>query len=207
MLVRLLVAALIATISLGVGARAGAQDIVADVKTWTGQVWRLNQPSLEVFYPIVPAAKDDAGGAPAPAGAAATGARAYGGATQGGSRGAMVFGTLKDLDSLMGAPGPQTLQGRTTVESVTLARGGAEMRVPIGSVASIAFSRQPVAGSTLPPYFAGSHFRHGATVMLTDGSRVDADYVNLGTTVVRGMTPQGRVDIPWGDVETIRFQR
>ena len=43
--------------------------------------------------------------------------------------------------------------------------------------------------------------------MLTDGSRVEADYVNLGTTVVRGMTPQGRVDIPWGDVETIRFQR
>ncbi len=201
MLVRLLVAGLVAIISLGAGAQAGAQDVVADVKTWTGQEWRLNQPSLEVFYTIVPAAKDDAGGAPAPAGAAAAGA-----ATQGGSRGAMVFGTMKDLGSLM-APGPQTLQGRTTVESVTLARSGAEMRVPLGSVASIAFSRQPVAGSTLPPYLAGAHFRHGATVMLTDGSRVDADYVNLGTTVVRGMTPQGRVDIPWGDVETIRFQR
>jgi hypothetical protein len=203
MLVRLLVAGLVATVSLGASAYAGAQDVVADVKTWTGQVWRLNQPSLEVFYTIVPAAKDDAGGAPAPAGAAATGA---GASTQGGSRGAMVFGTMKDLGSLM-APGPQTLQGRTTVESVTLTRSGAEMRVPLGSVASIAFSRQPVAESTLPPYLAGSHFRHGATVMLTDGSRVDADYVNLGTTVVRGMTPQGRVDLPWGDVETIRFQR
>jgi len=206
MLVSVLVGALIATVSLGVGARAEAQDIVADVKTWTGQVWRLNQPSLEVFYTIVPAAKDDSGGAPASTGTATAGAGAYGAAAQGGSRGAMVFGTLKDIGSLM-APGPQTLQGRTTVESVTLARSGAEMRVPLDSVASIAFSRRPVTGSTLPPYLAGSHFRHGATVLLTDGSRVEADYVNLGTTVVRGMTPHGRVDIPWGDVETIRFQR
>ena len=206
MLVRLLMAILVAVISLG-GAPAGAQDVVAHVKTWTGQVWRLSQPSLEVFYTIVPPPKDDGGGAPAPTGPATGAAGAYGSSVVGGaSRGAMLFGTLKDLDALA-APGPQTLQGRASVESLTIARAGVETRVLLENVDSVVFFRQPVAGSTLPAYVAASHFRHAATVILRDGSRLDGDYVNLGTTVVRGLTPQGRVDIPWVDVETISFQR
>jgi len=33
---------------------AAAQDVTAEVKTWAGQSLRLSQPSLEVFYTIVP---------------------------------------------------------------------------------------------------------------------------------------------------------
>jgi peptidoglycan-associated lipoprotein len=53
---------------------------------------------------------------------------------------------------------------------------------------------------------AGTHFRYFATAELVDGSRVEGDYVSLGTTVLRGMTPQGRVDIPWQDIENVSFE-
>jgi hypothetical protein len=33
--------------------------------------------------------------------------------------------------------------------------------------------------------------------------RIDGDYVNLGTTMLRGRTPAGRVDIPWEHIEQI----
>ncbi|MFQ5520232.1 MAG: peptidoglycan-associated lipoprotein Pal, partial [Candidatus Methylomirabilia bacterium] len=69
------------------------------------------------------------------------------------------------------------------------------------------FFRQPVEKSPLPPYVAATHFRHSATVVLVDGSSVEGDYVNLGTTVLRGMTPEGRVDIPWREIENVRFER
>ena len=54
---------------------------------------------------------------------------------------------------------------------------------------------------------APTHIRYAASVVLTDGSRVDGDYVNLGTVVLRGQTPEGRVDIPWQDIEVVRFSR
>jgi hypothetical protein len=43
--------------------------------------------------------------------------------------------------------------------------------------------------------------------VLLDGSRIEGDYVNLGTTFLRGRTPYERVDIPWQDIETVRFSR
>jgi hypothetical protein len=36
---------------------------------------------------------------------------------------------------------------------------------------------------------------------------VEADYVNLGTTILRGITSDGRVEIPWHEIETLRFVR
>jgi len=40
-----------------------------------------------------------------------------------------------------------------------------------------------------------------------DGERVEADYVNLGTAMLRGTTPNGRVEIPWEEVEHVIFER
>jgi hypothetical protein len=44
-------------------------------------------------------------------------------------------------------------------------------------------------------------------VILMTGDQVEAEYVNLGATIVRGTTPNGQVDIPWGEVESIIFER
>ena len=47
---------------------AAAQDVTAEVRTWNGQSLRLSQPSLEVFYTIVP--KEEGSGGPQVPGAA-----------------------------------------------------------------------------------------------------------------------------------------
>ena len=41
---------------VGVALPAAAQDVTAEVRTWTGESWRLTQPSLEIFYTIMPEA-------------------------------------------------------------------------------------------------------------------------------------------------------
>jgi hypothetical protein len=174
-----------------------AQDITAEVRTWTGQTWRLAQPSLDVHYTILPTSKEAGGGVAPPPGAAAGPA--------GDTTSLRISGSLEAVGSAFQA-GPQPMQGRTIADSVTLSRGGIETRVPLASIASLAFYRQPVA-STFLPYWKHAHFRYAATAVLTDGSRVEGDYVNLGSTVFRGMTPQGRVEIGWEDIEILRFQR
>ena len=40
---------------------APAQDVTAEVRTWAGQSWMLAQPSLEVFYTIVPPKPEGSG--------------------------------------------------------------------------------------------------------------------------------------------------
>ena len=40
-----------------------------------------------------------------------------------------------------------------------------------------------------------------------DGSRIESEYVNLGALRLRGTTPQGRVDLPWQELESVRFER
>ena len=80
-------------------------------------------------------------------------------------------------------------------------------RFIVSSVAVLAFHRQPVRGSSLPPYVATSHFRYAAKATLTDGSSVEGDYVNLGSAVLRGLTPEGAVDISWHEIEHVRFTR
>src|SRR6185503_5710364 len=41
---------------------AAAQDVTADVKTWSGQSWRLSQPSHPVFYSNVSRSREAGAG-------------------------------------------------------------------------------------------------------------------------------------------------
>jgi hypothetical protein len=77
----------------------------------------------------------------------------------------------------------------------------------VNRIATIAFKRQPVRNSTLPPYVAPEHIYSAATVTFTDGSTLDGDNVNPGTLLLRGTTPEGRVEIPWQEIESVRFTR
>jgi hypothetical protein len=90
---------------------------------------------------------------------------------------------------------------------VSFTQAGVERRIPLDAIRDLAFRRTQVSNSTLPPYVAPTHFRYAASALLTDGSRVEGDYVNLGTAILRGLTSQGRVDIPWQDIEVVRFSR
>jgi hypothetical protein len=54
---------------------------------------------------------------------------------------------------------------------------------------------------------AATHIRHAADITLTDGGRIAADYVNLGSAILRGASVDGRVDIPWQDIEVLSFTR
>jgi hypothetical protein len=170
--------------------------VSAEVRTWSGESWRLAQPSLEVFYTIPAPAKGatDSYGAPPAAGGAA------------GQSSLSMSGPLQALESFFDSgPGPR--QGHRQAEYITIRRGTVETQMPLASITSLTFTRQPVSGSSLPPYYVGRHFRYAATAVLTDGSRIEGDYINLGTLVLRGQTAQGRLDISWEDIESVRFQR
>lgn len=198
--------ALALTLGLTVGS-APAQDMTAEIKTWSGQAWRLEQSSLEVFYTIS-VAKDDPQQQQATTGAG-TGPSVsiYGSAfgSQGGGRGIQgsLFAEARGYDQ----GSPDAFQGRRRRDYVTVYWAGTEIQVPVDRIASLLFRRQPVADSTLPPYVTGTHHRHAVTAVLTDGARIEGDYINMGTTILRGTAPQGRVDIPWDDIESVRFTR
>jgi hypothetical protein len=185
-------------------APASAQEQTADVRTWAGQAWKLTEPSIEVFYTIV--SPPDQGGRSTTASATSTGdvGAATGGST-GRFSGLRLFGSMESLGALFES-GPQPMQGHRQADTVTLYKSGAARQVPVASLASLVFLRTPVKGSALPPYLATSHYRYAATAILKDGSRIDADYINLGTAVLRGATPQGRVEIPWHEIEVVRFE-
>jgi hypothetical protein len=170
---------------------AAAQSITAEVRTFTGQTYRLIDVSLEVLYTIVPPRKDDAG----PAETAPTT----------GPRTPMLFGSAAQIGRFLDK-GPDPLQGQRQSETVTLRRNGVEVQLPLAALDSLSFTRTRVV-STLPPYVASEHYRHAAAAVLLDGRHVEGDYVNLGTTFLRGRTPYERVDIPWQDIETVRFTR
>ncbi len=182
-------------------ASGSAQEVIAEVKTWSGQSWRLTQPTLELFFTIVPPPKERGGMLSVQLPLSMPGAAPSG--SSGGGRAALP-GFLEPLGP---AEAPEPTPGVRRADFVALFRDGVEIRVPLASIASLHFSRQPIAGSQLPPYVASTHFRYAATAALVDGSRVEGDYVNLGAAVVRGFTPQGRVEIPWVEVESIRFDR
>jgi hypothetical protein len=176
---------------------AAAQDVSADVRTWSGESWRLAQPSFEIFYTIPAPTQGGGGGsygAPAPVGVS-------------GPSSLSMSGPLSALEGYFGDAGPEPRQGHRQAEYITIRRGTVERQLPLASLASLTFTRQPVSGSTLPPYYVRRHFRYAATAVLTDGSRVEGDYINLGTLVLRGQTGHGRLDISWEDIETVRFQR
>ena len=188
---------------------APAQDITADVKTWSGQSWRLAEPSLEIFYTIVSQPSEQGAG---PAGAAGGSGpmdkvTSFNSLTLGGLGRESVDPSLMTLSRFFGKSAPETIQGHQQGQEITAYRGGVATQIPLANISSITFKRQPVRDSSLPPYVAGTHIRYAADIALADGSRVDADYVNLGTTILRGSTPDGRMDIPWQDIEILRFTR
>jgi hypothetical protein len=187
---------LVACLALWVTPSA-AQDVNAEVRTWSGESWRLAQPSLEIFYtiPVPQKGAGDSYGAPPPPGAA-----------PGSPSQLSMSGSILALQNFFDS-GPEPRQGHRQAEYITIRRGTVERQLPVGSIASLTFTRQAVSGSTLPPYYVRRHFRYAATAVLTDGSRVEGDYINLGTLVLRGQTGQGRLDISWEDIESVRFQR
>lgn len=179
-----------------------AQEAVAEVRTWGGQSWTLREPTFEIFYTLIPPKAEPSAGPPSGSG---TQMGLIGGpmATQfSGSIGSLQAEAY-GLDS--GSQDPT--QGRRQRQSLTVLRQGSEIQVPLASVAHIRFSREAIMDSPLPPHVAGDHFRYTAIIGLVDGSTVDADSINLGTTILRGTSPQGRVDIPWREVEQVRLAR
>src|SRR5215831_640506 len=206
MMLRMLIGSLTLLVAAAAASPARAQDAMAEVRTWSGQSLQLSQPSLEVFYTIVPRVEGpggqqlpgDVGGAPGAMGSGTSTASLVG---------TEVSGSIRGLSRLFRDKGPEPLQGNRQAVTMSLMQAGVERRVPLEAIKDLAFKRMPISNSTLPPYVAPTHFRYAASALLTDGSRVDGDYVNLGTAILRGMTPQGRVDIPWQDIEAVRFSR
>jgi hypothetical protein len=184
---------------LGAATPSSAQGDAAELRTWAGHTLHLSDASLEVFYTIMPPPQE--GGAAAQA----TGSAAPTGAQRGRFSGLQLLGSMQSLGSFF-EKGPEPLQGHRASDVVTLQRGKTAIQVPIARIAALIFTRQPIR-SPLPPYVRQAHFRHSAVAVLTDGTRVDGDYVNLGTAVLRGTTVDGRVDVPWQEIESLRFAR
>jgi hypothetical protein len=202
---RVLIGLLALTVTVAAGSPAAPQDVTAEVKTWSGQSLRLSQPSLEVFYTIVP--REEGPGGPEVPGASAAPGSMGSGASSGSLIGTEVSGSIRNLSRLFRDKGPQPLQGNRQAETVSITQAGVERRIPLETIRDLAFKRARVSNSTLPPYIAPTHFKYAASLLLNDGSRVDGDYVNLGTAILRGLTSEGRVDIPWQDIEVVRFSR
>jgi hypothetical protein len=204
------------------GAPAHAQQVTAEVRTWTGQSFTVTDPSFEIFYTIMPSVTVALGGAggyagPGPGGVV-PGAPGILPAPRSdlsqaptnigiGSVGFQSGTAMLAASGTLLPEGPASKQGRRQQETVRLSRQGVEVHVPFANLTSLAFTRTLVQRSGLPPYMALTHFRHGATAVMVDGSQIVGDYVNLGTGTLRGTTPQGTVDIPWEEIEIIRFRR
>ena len=174
-------------------APAAAQDLTAEVRTWDGVVWRLARPAFEALYTIAPMPKE---------GAALPDAEKR--QVSSGSRGG-IFASLDALKGLVDKKPDVPIDASRPTDTLTLSRGGVETRVPVDRIASLAFFRQPLVNSPLPPHVFAEHVRYAATAVLRDGTRIEADYVHLGAVRLRGETPQGRVDIPWDRIEVVRF--
>lgn len=182
-------------------APVAAQDVMAEVRTWDGQSWRIAQPSLEVFYTI-PAPHQ---GGPDPYTAGPSGNTSGGQMGTGSAALPVLSGSVGSLQNYFQG-GPEPRQGHRQADYITVRRGGIERQIPLASIASLTFARYLVP-STLPAFYVNRHFRYTATVVLTDGSRVEADSINLGTLVLRGQTASGRLDLPWEEIQFVSFQR
>jgi hypothetical protein len=172
---------------------AAAQTMTtAEVRTWTGQTYLLTEPSLEVRYTIMVPPKD---GGPGPSETAPTT----------GPQTPMLFGSAATVSQFLDKQ-PDPLQGHRQSDTITLRRGGTEVRLPLANVGALFFTRQPTR-SSLPSYVEAGHYRYAATAVLADGSRIEGDDVSLGTTFLRGRTAHGTVDVPWQHIETVLFKR
>jgi hypothetical protein len=196
---------------------SGAQEVTAEVRTWSGQSLTVKDPTFEVFYTILPSVTSPLGGggggyapngpgAPTPPGT--SGEIAQPPATIGvGSVGFQAGTAMQAASGTLLPTGPASKQGRRQQDFVRVSRAGTEVAVPVANLMSIVFSRQLVFPSALPPHVAAKHYRHGAVIVLVDGSQIDGDYVNMGTALLRGSTPHGTIDIPWDEIELVRFRR
>lgn len=181
---------------------AGAQDVTVEVKTWTGQSLRLTQPSLEVSYTILPQPKNgEPGGLPPERSEVPT---TTGAAGQGGG-GPRIFGTAQELQKGF-EKGPEPVRGQRDNDHLTMSRDGVQMQVPFARLASLQITRQLVT-SSLPPHAAAQHYRYAVSAALVDGSSIQGDYINFGTTLLRGMSSHGRVAIPLEEIESLRLER
>jgi len=193
---------LAAALAMSAGS-AAAQDVTATVRTWNGQSWQIAQPSLEVFYTIVSRSQEGTSG----------GGGSVGQVSGMANLGLGLLGrqtadpSLITLNRLFGSQAPDTIQGHRQAQEITVYRGGVATQIAVASIATLAFARQPIQDSSLPPYIANTHVRSTAIVLLTDGTRVEADYVNLGGMLIRGTIPGGRIDSPWQDTQTVEFRR
>jgi len=106
-----------------------------------------------------------------------------------------------------GVTGGEPTEARRQRTAVSVFQGSIEIQIPLSDVVSLIFDRHPVTTSPLPPYVAPRHFRHSVTAVLTTGEAIDADYVNLGATVLRGTIDGRRVEIPWEEIAVLRFAR
>ena len=196
---------------------SGAQEVTAEVRTWSGQALTVKDPTFEVFYTILPSVTAQLGGggggyAPGVAGAptppGTSGEIAQAPATIGvGSVGFQAGTAMQAASGTLLPTGPASKQGRRQQDYVRVSRGGSEVAVPVANLASIVFSRVLVTPPALPPYVAGKHYRHRAIIVLVDGSQIEGDYVNMGTALLRGSTQHGTIDIPWDEIELVRFRR
>jgi len=195
----------VAVAVLGTLALAEAQERTADVRTRSGQTWRLTDPSLHVLFTVIPKAEGEQGVPTPPAGGpqAAPGGGAMGASVGSGPQ-PQLFGSVQSLKKAL-ATGPEPLRAQRASEGITVVKDDVEILVPFASIAALAISRVEVANSTLPPYVAPTHVRYTAAVALVDGSVLEGTYVNLGTTVLRGISPQGRIEVPLEDIESVRF--
>jgi hypothetical protein len=174
------------------GGVAAAQEIRATVRTHQGVFYQLGNPSLEVFYTIgEPRERRDE---------------------------EQTIQSVFQMSTTITAPGgpgeaaaprgdrdEKLLRGHSRATEITVFKSGVAVQIAWDRIKAMSFLRQPVIASGLPPYVP--HNRFAVSVTLVDGERVDADYVNLGTAMLRGTTPTGHVDIPWEDVQSATFDR
>ena len=194
-----------------------AQEVTAEIRTWSGQTLTVKEPTFEVFYTILPSVTAPLGGGgggyvPAAAGGptppGTSGEIAQAPATIGvGSVGFQSGTAMQAAAGTLLPTGLASKQGRRQQDFMRLSRAGTEVAVPVANLASVLFTRRLVFPSALPPYVASSHYRHAAIAVLVDGSQIESDYVNMGTALLRGSTPQGTIDIPWDEIESVRFRR
>ena len=169
-----------------------SQESRATVRTYQGVSYKLDDPSLEVFYTIgEPKDQKDEGTVQSFQPTIAISAAA--GSPAGGEQAPSGDGVAGKEEKL--------LRGHSRSTEIAILKDGVETRVAWDRIRSLSFFRKPVTNSGLPFYVP--HYRYAASAVLIDGVRIDGDYVNLGTTMLRGRTPAGRVDIPWEHIEQI----
>ena len=188
----------VVVVVLLVGSAPG-QDINGTIRTYQGVSYNLADLSLEVFYTI--GEPKSIGHNPSqvtglqPSGPMVSITNVSGGPSGGEQPGGG------------GAAEERLLRGHSRAADITVWRQGVETRIAWDQIRAVRFARNPVtvAGLRMPPYIPD--YKYSVSVVLVTGERVEADYVNLGGAIVRGTIPTGRLEIPWGEVESIIFER